>query len=176
MCNLPTLGPTTAHGAAIGTHPSLPQGVEVEVGKRAQFIPSDDWPLLVRWWRERVSVNHGGKRRGDQEPRSAFLKRDDAESLTGISQQQVSKWAARLKDEGKYRATLFGAANQEALGFRQRTARLLEVESRSTGRSKQEVARDVLHQIAVKEIHAAKLLAALAPAEANSGDTRGRAR
>lgn len=52
----------------------------------------------------------------------------------------------------------------------------LEVESRSTGRSKQEVARDVLHQIAVKEIHAAKLLAALAPGEANIGDTRGRAR
>ncbi len=75
--------------------------------ERLTQVPS--WPLLertaeqaefVQWRRDRVSVNHCGNRRGDQEPRSEFLKREDAESLTGITQQQVSKWAKRLKDEG----------------------------------------------------------------------------
>lgn len=89
-----------------------------------------DWPLLeravtqkieeqaefVQWWRENVSRNHGGKRDADQVRGSAHLKFDDAEKLTGITHQQVSKWAKRLKDEGKYRATLFGAAYKKAMG------------------------------------------------------------
>lgn len=123
MRNLPTLGPTTAHGAAINAYPAQHQGVMSEVGKYAQIGPSGDWPLreraveqkieeqaeFVQWWRENVSRNHGGKRDADQVRGSPHLKFDDAEKLTGITHQQVSKWAKRLKDEGKYRATLFGA-------------------------------------------------------------------
>lgn len=54
------------------------------------------------------------------------------------------------------------------------TSAWLESESRITGRSKQDILRDTVHQIAVEKIHSARLLAALAPVEANSGDTRGR--
>lgn len=54
------------------------------------------------------------------------------------------------------------------------TSAWLESEARITGRTKQEILRDTVHQIAVEKIHAARLLAALAPAEANSGDTGGR--
>ena len=34
----------------------------------------------------------------------------DAEELTGITQQQVSRWRKRLEDEDKNRAGLFAAA------------------------------------------------------------------
>lgn len=52
----------------------------------------------------------------------------------------------------------------------------LEAESRTTGQTKQEILRDAMHTIAVQKIHAAKLLAALAPVEGSSGDTRGQRR
>lgn len=74
-----------------------------------------DWPLLeraveqkieeqeefIRWWRDRV--------RGDGRPKKTGadpgqFSREDAEELTGITHQQVSKWAKRLKDREKYRA------------------------------------------------------------------------
>jgi hypothetical protein len=38
----------------------------------------------------------------------------DAESLTGIKHQQVSRWAKALKDRQAYRAKLFGKAYQTA--------------------------------------------------------------
>lgn len=56
----------------------------------------------------------------------------------------------------------------------------LQAKAHTTGRSKQEIARDALHEIAVAEIRAAKVLASLAPAEAhvvtaegNRRDSRG---
>jgi hypothetical protein len=52
----------------------------------------------------------------------------------------------------------------------------LESESLTTGRTKQEILRDAMHEIAVAKIRAARLLATLAPAEAISGDTQGRRR
>ena len=65
---------------------------------------------FVRWWKETVGVNHGGNRRGDQGASSSTLKADDAESLTGITKEQVSKWAKKLQKPDQYRAQLFGAA------------------------------------------------------------------
>jgi hypothetical protein len=46
-----------------------------------------------RWWRENVSIGHGRK---NADPRS--LNVVDAEEITGIAQQQVSKWAKRLQE------------------------------------------------------------------------------
>jgi hypothetical protein len=54
------------------------------------------------------------------------------------------------------------------------TAAWLEAESRTSGRTKQEILREAMHQLAVGKIHAAKVLAALAPVEGISGDTGGR--
>ena len=56
---------------------------------------------FVRWWDE------GVKSRGNPEKKGSDLKNSerrsltlaDAESLTGISQQQVSRWRKRIKDE-----------------------------------------------------------------------------
>lgn len=92
--------------------------------------PAKDWPLLeqavdtkieeqaefVQWWRDTIGKNYGGKRRGNQVPRTADLNLTQAEELTGITSQQVSKWAKRLKDLPAYRARLYGAAWKQAMG------------------------------------------------------------
>jgi hypothetical protein len=69
---------------------------------------------FVEWWRENVTPNKGGDRKSEnQTPRSAFLV-TDAESQTGITQQQVSRWASRLKNPSRYRALLITAAYKKA--------------------------------------------------------------
>lgn len=50
----------------------------------------------------------------------------------------------------------------------------LAATSRSTGKSQQEIARDALHTLAVREIHAAKVLVRMAPDEALDRDSGGR--
>jgi hypothetical protein len=49
----------------------------------------------------------------------------------------------------------------------------LTAEVHVTGRSAQEIVRDVLHSKAMEKIHAAKVLTALAADEAHIGDGRG---
>lgn len=85
-----------------------------------------DWPLLeraidekieqqqefVQWWRETISSRHGGDRKS--RTANGVLDVPKAEELTGITQQQVSKWASRLKDIPKYRARLCGRAYRSA--------------------------------------------------------------
>jgi hypothetical protein len=46
----------------------------------------------------------------------------------------------------------------------------LTAEAHRTGRSKQEIARDALHEIALEKIHAAKVLMAMVADEAPVGD------
>lgn len=86
-----------------------------------------DWPLLetaieqkleeqrefVEWWREKITPNRGSRTDINADLR---LSVEDAEKHTGITQQQVSKWAKALKDETTYRNRLFGAAWKKAMG------------------------------------------------------------
>lgn len=51
----------------------------------------------------------------------------------------------------------------------------LQAESLTSGRSRQEIARDALHEIALAKIRAAKVLAGLAPDEARVGASGGHA-
>ncbi len=99
----------------------------IDYAKRVQ-----DWPTLlaaidqkideqeefVRWWRETVTLGKGGDR-GNQytEPKTQTgdFGKDDAESHTGITQQQVSKWNKRLRDKEKYRGQLLGATYKAAM-------------------------------------------------------------
>jgi ParB family chromosome partitioning protein len=85
-----------------------------------------DWPLLeqavdqkieeqiefVQWWKDNV--------RGDGRPSKTAAGPGrfgvtQAEELTGITSQQVSKWKKRLSDREKYRATLYGVAWKKAM-------------------------------------------------------------
>lgn len=52
----------------------------------------------------------------------------------------------------------------------------LQAKSLSSGRTKQEIARDALHEIALAEIRAARVLASLAPTERRVGDAEGHRR
>jgi phage N-6-adenine-methyltransferase len=95
----------------------------IELAKRTK-----NWPLLesavekklddqedfVNWWRENVSRNHGGKRIKSAE--RGTWNYETAEKLTGISSQQVSKWAKRLAKRDEYRAALYGVAYRQAMG------------------------------------------------------------
>jgi hypothetical protein len=54
-------------------------------------IINADQRELVRWWDETVQ-NPGGDRQSEKHsPRSALMV-SDAESLTGVKHQQVSRW------------------------------------------------------------------------------------
>lgn len=81
--------------------PALEQAVDLKIADQTEF---------VQWWAEHVR-----KGRPKSNADSALLSVDQAEELTGIAQPQVSKWAKRLKDIGKYRAALFGAAYKAAM-------------------------------------------------------------
>jgi phage N-6-adenine-methyltransferase len=89
-----------------------------------------DWPLLERavdekieqqrefvgWWETIVTPNKGGDRKSEnQSARSTTLICEDAENLTGISKEQVSKWRRWLKRETEYRAAIYGAAYKAAM-------------------------------------------------------------
>jgi phage N-6-adenine-methyltransferase len=89
-----------------------------------------DWPLLERavdekieqqrefvgWWRDLVTPNKA--RKSVSAERGAQTEMTEAESLTGITHQQVSRWAKRVEHEAEYRAALFGAAYKKAMGDR----------------------------------------------------------
>jgi len=49
------------------------------------------------------------------EKRGTALFVSEAETYTGITQQQVSKWHRRLKESEKYREMLCGAAHANAM-------------------------------------------------------------
>lgn len=67
-----------------------------------------------------------------------------------------------LKDLGKAKVTA-------------ETDAWLSVRARRTGRSKLDLMRDALHDLAIEELHDAKLLVALAEVEGIRGDRRGHA-
>ncbi len=72
---------------------------------------------FVRWWSETVSVRESlgnNQHRSNADPGST-IKKADAEALTGISQQQVSRWRKRLADPEKYEATEFESAYKKVM-------------------------------------------------------------
>jgi ParB family chromosome partitioning protein len=85
--------------------PTLEQAVEQKLEEQQEFIG---------WWRENVGVRHAAGSKKNADRRSTFST-DQAEELTGITQQQVSKWKKRLTDRDKYRATIFGVAWKKAM-------------------------------------------------------------
>lgn len=78
---------------------------------------SSQWQKLaefVAWWRETV--------RGDGRPSKTVavrgqLSATDAESLTGITKQQVSRWAKALEDRGKQGGSRFAEFAKARFGM-----------------------------------------------------------
>jgi phage N-6-adenine-methyltransferase len=90
---------------------------------KARAIRMKDWPTMelaiaeqiqlqqdhVTWWRATVrgpgKVNYS---------RPGIIEVAAAEKLTGITVEQTSKWAAKLKDSGKYQSQLEAKARKAA--------------------------------------------------------------
>jgi hypothetical protein len=69
----------------------------------------DQQEEFVGWWREKVARAGGDRQTKKHSPRSAgMLSLEEAEKLTGISSQQISKWAKRLAKRADYAAALYG--------------------------------------------------------------------
>jgi hypothetical protein len=83
---------------------TLETAIEHKIGNLKSF---------VGWWRENVR-RKGGERWIDSADRGYQVS--DAETITGIKHQQVSRWAKALKDEESYRAQLFGKEYQFVMG------------------------------------------------------------
>lgn len=86
--------------------PLLEQAVDQKIEEQAEF---------VKWWDDNIGVRHGAGRGKKSADRGTFSM-DDAEELTGITNQQVSRWRKRLADIEAYRAKLYGKAWREAFG------------------------------------------------------------
>lgn len=114
--------PTVFEPAATAVKDAKLQAV-IDYAKRVK-----DWPTLeaaidqkleeqrefVRWWGETVTPWKGTRTDLSADPRFSC---DDAESLTGITHQQVSKWRKALQDEAsemRYRAKIAGPAYVKA--------------------------------------------------------------
>jgi phage N-6-adenine-methyltransferase len=83
--------------------PTLEIAIAAKIEDQAEF---------VRWWRATVR----GDGRPGNGPRSAtVLSCEDAEKLTGITKQQVSRWGVALKDREAYRIKLYGRAYRVAM-------------------------------------------------------------
>ena len=72
---------------------------------------------FVRWWKETVSVRHGENRYSIDNADLRSLSKADAEELTRITQQQVSRWRKKLVDASKYEAELFEAAYKKCMAI-----------------------------------------------------------
>jgi hypothetical protein len=86
------------YAKSIKDWPLLEQAVDAKIEQQIEF---------VRWWNE--SVRGKGKHANSAELR---YFQEDAESQTGITHQQVSKWRKSTDDahRERYRAQLFGAS------------------------------------------------------------------
>ena len=71
--------------------------VDAWLAEQAVDIKIEEQKEFVGWWRDNVSANHGGNRK--QVRGSSHLNFEQAEELTGITQQQVSRWAKSVRDE-----------------------------------------------------------------------------
>ena len=64
-----------------------------------------------------MSVRHGLNRHSVESADRGTLAMPDAESMTGISNQQVSRWRKKLVDASKYEAELFEAAYKKCMAI-----------------------------------------------------------
>jgi hypothetical protein len=82
-------GSVTSVTRQINRRPTLEAAVDQKVEQIVEF---------VRWWTETVGANHGAGR-WNKNAGLGSLSAEEAERLTGISNQQVSRWRKRIKDE-----------------------------------------------------------------------------
>jgi len=93
--------------------PLLEQAVEAKIEEQAEFVGR--WSESVR----------GKGKRSNSADRGYFV--EQAETLTGITHQQVSKWAKRLADRDAYRGSLRASMPKRPGSSAPRTRRAVEI-------------------------------------------------
>lgn len=92
-----------------------------QLSEAVQFI-MDVQEEIVGWWQQRVTVRQSPGRSGNKSSADrGAISVADAEKQTGITHQQISKWAARLKDKLAYSVALYGAAWKKAMAVKGQT-------------------------------------------------------
>lgn len=84
--------------------------VEIAIDKKLEHQGE-----FVRWWDAVVGVRHGAGRGNKKSADRGTFSMVDAETFTGIKNQQVSKWRRRLKEPVKYREMLLGVVYFKAM-------------------------------------------------------------
>lgn len=97
-----------AFAKSVKDWPTLEAAVDQKIEEQTEF---------VRWWKERVRGPGNPDKKGDKliVLDLGQLRTSDAESLTGITKKQVSKWNQKLKNPQKYRMQLLGSAYKAAM-------------------------------------------------------------
>lgn len=128
MSGLPTIKRGGVGGALAEFQPQQAKANDakanavIDYAKRVQ-----DWPLLEQavdqkiedqeefecWWTTKVR-RKGGEGGVQCDNAESALSVEQAENLTGISQQQVSRWRKHLQDKPKYRDRLMSSARRKA--------------------------------------------------------------
>lgn len=111
--------------------PDIPRDFKTDQAKAEALIQFaakvQDWVLLVKavddlielqrefvqWWAANV-LRKGGEGGFHSDNAGQRYRLDDAERLSGISQQQVSRWKTRLDDAERYANRLIQAARKKA--------------------------------------------------------------
>ena len=73
---------------------------------------------FVRWWDGNVTPNR--VRKSVVAEHGLQIPAHEAETRTGLSKRQVSRWRARLKERPKYMSLLFGADYRKAISLKGR--------------------------------------------------------
>lgn len=117
----------TATGEIVSFEPQATKAKDAKLDAVMEYAKRmHDWPLLeqaveqkieeqiefCQWWKE--NVRGPGK---SNSARPGLFGCDRAEELTGITQEQVSKWRKRSADRAKYRATLYGPSYNKAMAL-----------------------------------------------------------
>jgi hypothetical protein len=98
-----------AHDAIV--HGRIVHATSQNENLRVPDAKLDEQQEFVGWWAEHV-VGRGNPAKKSPRLKNAergALNVEHAEELTGLTQQQVSKWRKRLEKRAEYQASLFGS-------------------------------------------------------------------
>lgn len=94
-----------AYGVKIRDWPLVEEAIAAKIEDQLEFLS---------WWDTNVRVDGRPKTCADLSTLSPLLTLDQAETLTKISHQQVSRWRKALKNQEAYRQKLLDAAYKKA--------------------------------------------------------------
>lgn len=94
-----------AYAKKVRDWPALEAAINTKIQDQQEF---------VQWWDKNV-LRKGGTFETNTNSAERRYSTTDAEAISGVSHQQVSKWRRRLQEPEKYRAMLYGVTYHKAM-------------------------------------------------------------